>query len=576
MAEFSVGDTNCILAYEFQDNSNDLSGEGHNGTLNGTAAYATDGINSKCVTLDGNSDYVQTADTATLDVTGTITLAAWVKRNSGDTTGERGIISKGGVYNLICYDDGKARVEIHIGGGIRALRSDNVVVTTGAWFHVAGTYDGSDMHLYINGVEVAPSPDPYTGAIGTNNDSVRVGLHSAGYWHGEIDRAFIFNVAKSQSDILAEYDAFQATFEQEGFRFRADDGSQTTATWLATQDTNITRARGLNTRLRFLVNATGDPSTTEYRLDHKLSIDGVWTAVPASTGPTVTSYVVNPSFENNITDGCGTFGSGVTNSRVTSEFKFGSASYQATAASPSDGGLIISNISLPAGTYYASAWVKTGANVTNACTVLRTGSQVFQSNITSANQDWQRVSGSFSLGSTTNVEWVVGLGAYGSTSQGTAWWDGFMITATSLYDYFAGDSTSDATYTYAWSSTAHNSTSTRTLKVKIHYSASTNITASGEATTAQLTAPTGKTTGDFVTGRMQDDENPADTIDISADDYTELEWCLYASTDAVDAEIWQFRISKNGSALDTYTLTPEWTLGSGGSLTNPKFLVFFQ
>ena len=59
------------------------------------------------------------------------------------------------------------------------------------------------------------------------------------------------------------------TLEQEGFRWRDDDGSESAATWLATQDTNISRDRNENTRLRVLVNATGDPASNQYRLEYR-------------------------------------------------------------------------------------------------------------------------------------------------------------------------------------------------------------------------------------------------------------------------------------------------------------------
>lgn len=89
----------------------------------------------------------------------------------------------------------------------------------------------------------------------------------------------------------------------------------------------------------------------------------------------------------------------------------------------------------------------------------------------------------------------------------------------------------------------------------ITLSASTHITASGENTTAQLTAPSGKTTSDFVAGRIQDDENPADAVNITTDDYTELEWCLQATA----AGTYEFRITIGGVALDTYSVTPTLT-----------------
>ena len=67
--------------------------------------------------------------------------------------------------------------------------------------------------------------------------------------------------------------------EQEGFRFRADDGNETTATWLASQDTNINRATLTNTRLRMLINATGDPDSNQYQLEYRKVGDTDWKKV---------------------------------------------------------------------------------------------------------------------------------------------------------------------------------------------------------------------------------------------------------------------------------------------------------
>jgi hypothetical protein len=71
-------------------------------------------------------------------------------------------------------------------------------------------------------------------------------------------------------------------YEQEGFRWRNDDGTETTATWAAAQDVNtgVTVAAGANIRLRVLVNATGDPPSQGYELQFKLK-DGpdVWRKV---------------------------------------------------------------------------------------------------------------------------------------------------------------------------------------------------------------------------------------------------------------------------------------------------------
>ena len=97
---------------------------------------------------------------------------------------------------------------------------------------------------------------------------------------------------------------------------------------------------------------------------------------------------------------------------------------------------------------------------------------------------------------------------------------------------------------------------------EVFVSTSSNITAGGEATTARLTAPSGKSTSDFVTGRRWDDENGSDTIDITVDDYTEVEWSLTTQSPAVATDYFEFRVYNGSTPLNTYTVTPRWTIGS--------------
>jgi len=70
-----------------------------------------------------------------------------------------------------------------------------------------------------------------------------------------------------------------ATLEQEGFRFRNDDGSETTATWRSPENANSTIPLNTNVRLRMLVNATGDPATAQYQLEWLKVGEGVWRKV---------------------------------------------------------------------------------------------------------------------------------------------------------------------------------------------------------------------------------------------------------------------------------------------------------
>jgi hypothetical protein len=103
-------------------------------------------------------------------------------------------------------------------------------------------------------------------------------------------------------------------------------------------------------------------------------------------------------------------------------------------------------------------------------------------------------------------------------------------------------------------------------------SASSNITASGENTTAQLAAPSGKTTGDFAGGRIQDDENPTDGVTTGDLEYREDEWSLAAVTPsdgtylgAQTGETYQFRVLINGVVADTVTVTPQWIVDTAAT-----------
>jgi hypothetical protein len=70
------------------------------------------------------------------------------------------------------------------------------------------------------------------------------------------------------------------TLEQEGFRFRKDDGSESTATWEANQDTNITVAVSIRKRLRMLVNATGDAASKQFKLQYRKQGAASWRDIP--------------------------------------------------------------------------------------------------------------------------------------------------------------------------------------------------------------------------------------------------------------------------------------------------------
>jgi hypothetical protein len=101
----------------------------------------------------------------------------------------------------------------------------------------------------------------------------------------------------------------------------------------------------------------------------------------------------------------------------------------------------------------------------------------------------------------------------------------------------------------------------------VQLATSSNIAASAAtSTTARLTAPSGKTTGDFQAGRISDDTNPLPAIDLASGKYTELAWAVKIVSPAVAAEQFEFRVVDSTDApINTYTVTPRLTVEGGGS-----------
>jgi hypothetical protein len=90
--------------------------------------------------------------------------------------------------------------------GIRQAQWNFTAGQLTTWTHVAGTYDGVEVRLYINGAQVVSVPG--TGAITDTGGSLRIGngdLSAAGIeeWNGEIDEVRLWPFARTAGEIAA-------------------------------------------------------------------------------------------------------------------------------------------------------------------------------------------------------------------------------------------------------------------------------------------------------------------------------------------------------------------------------------
>jgi hypothetical protein len=206
--------TGLVAAYGFEESSGttvlDASGSGNTGTVSG-AARTVSGRYGRALSFDGIDDVVTVPDSAALDLTAGMTVAAWL--NPTVLSGWRTAVMKedtGGLaYALYAHDNApRAAAYVRMAGD---TASDSVATATqlplNTWTHVAATYDGSALRLYVNGTLV--STRAASGTIGATANPLRVGGNSVWgeYFAGRIDEVRIYNRALAPADVGRDMNA---------------------------------------------------------------------------------------------------------------------------------------------------------------------------------------------------------------------------------------------------------------------------------------------------------------------------------------------------------------------------------
>jgi len=212
---YSNGETDLLLHMDEGAGSTvvDASGKNNNLTLNNCSWSITDltGFSAgKSVSFNGATSYGTAADSASLDITGQISIEAWIRPNV--STGTRLILVKGlnsslrWNYKLMqsfdnvafsCYN-GSEKLHMPASGFIAA----------GNTYHIVATFDESTdtVKIYGNGVEKYSGTE--TSAMLTNDDALRVGLEDSSEYpfSGLIDEVRIYNRILTPVEVKARYE----------------------------------------------------------------------------------------------------------------------------------------------------------------------------------------------------------------------------------------------------------------------------------------------------------------------------------------------------------------------------------
>jgi hypothetical protein len=189
----------------------DASGSGNVGTISG-AVWNPAGRFGGALSFDGVDDWATVPDSNSLDVTSALTLEAWV--NPSQVRDWTTVMMKEQVGNLAygLYANSDLSLGNRPSGHVFTLNDNNLrggsTLPVNAWTHLALTYNGSTVRLYINGAEAGAIPS--TGnAVVTSAAPLHIGGNSIwGEWFsGLIDEVRIYNRALTQTEIAADMSA---------------------------------------------------------------------------------------------------------------------------------------------------------------------------------------------------------------------------------------------------------------------------------------------------------------------------------------------------------------------------------
>jgi hypothetical protein len=200
----------------------------------------------------GAGNYISIPDNPTLDITGAITVEAWINISSSVLGGAIVCKGSGGGGEAYCLDLGAgalgtacARFYVRNTSTI-GICGHQTVINANTWYHLAGVYNGSTVTLYINGV-ATNAPNTYNGGILTNDHIVSIGSRQSGsgtydfYVQGMIDEVRIWNIARTSAEINnSMYCQIAANSSGLVAYYRLNEGSGTIAADAAGGDNNGT------------------------------------------------------------------------------------------------------------------------------------------------------------------------------------------------------------------------------------------------------------------------------------------------------------------------------------------------
>lgn len=188
--------TSLLSAYKFDANSNDSVGS--NNGIDTDISYVTGKLNN-CASFNGSSSNISLASTLATG-SSAFSISGWIYINSTASRYEIygwGAASSGQGFTFNVNASQKLSSDFY---GATSV-TGNTTISTGKWYHVAVTFDGSIQRLYVNGVLDGTSGS-YTPSLASGNSVFgKTFWASAYYFDGKMDEFLLHQKTLSADEV---------------------------------------------------------------------------------------------------------------------------------------------------------------------------------------------------------------------------------------------------------------------------------------------------------------------------------------------------------------------------------------
>jgi hypothetical protein len=213
-----VWDSNYVLVHHLEETSGtsyDSTSNNNDGSPQGGVTQDAAGKIDGADDFDGDADYIDISTNDSLNITTAITIEAWVKPDGIDHTDvDLCVVSKldntDRAYQFGINDDAGEADDWDFrlssdGTSSDGFKHDSNSVDNNAWQYMVGTWDGSYMRMYKNGVELG-GQSSFSGPIYQSAADLWIGDGTYyGSMDGWLDEVRVSNIARSASWINTSF-----------------------------------------------------------------------------------------------------------------------------------------------------------------------------------------------------------------------------------------------------------------------------------------------------------------------------------------------------------------------------------